>query len=112
MKIIYLPSFMPQMFGMAKLSRKLKSFRLSPEVAAAVERVAKDANASEGEVIDLCVMNSLESVVSELTASSPVLNDSAMDRFSSLLHSWKASLQTKSNKVSYRHARGKRRKAQ
>lgn len=46
-------------------NKQTKSFRLSPVVADLVAKAAKKAGLSEGEIIEGCIINQAEAVISE-----------------------------------------------
>lgn len=101
----------PLLWGMARMSRKLKSFRLAPHVAGAVERAAQDLGKSEGEIIDYCVAKSIASVVQdEIKASSLVVDEGALAAFKSALTAFKAAQDAPGYKSRHVQPRGPRRK--
>lgn len=91
MNAIYQFQMNPIMWGMARMSRKIKSFRLAPHVAAAVERAAMDLGKSEGEIIDYCVARSISGVVEqEIKENSVLVDEGALKAFKAALRAFKA----------------------
>lgn len=92
MNALYQFQMNPILWGMARLSRKIKSFRLAPHIAAAVERAAQDLGKSEGEIVDYCVAKSISSVVEdEIKSSSMLVDEGALKAFTSALAAFKTS---------------------
>lgn len=60
-----------------KSKRIPKSFKLNPIVAGLVEKASDDARVSEGELIDACVIQNIESVVRKIVLRNEAMKDPA-----------------------------------
>lgn len=112
MNALYTINTSPMLWGMAKLSKKLKAFRLQPQVALAVERAAEDLGKSQADIIEFCVAKSIAEVVNDqLRLNSNIVDESAFAAFKESLTAWHAFQKAESDKFAKAKPRRKRGKA-